>query len=354
MGLTLSARSMALVLSTWSFVGCLFAARFLITFGYSGSPATGTEALTRGLLDAWLWAALTPAVLRLSHRFPLRPLRWIRILVHISAGLGIASVQLVAYQALVDRLAWLPARADDPRDLIENLLTYAVVLAVGQYLVLQQDARARDVRAVKLETQLSDARLALLRSQLRPHFLFNALHTVSELLYDEPDRAETLLVDIGDLLRASLQHEDPHLITVQAELALVEKYLSICNARHAGRVKPHVSSDAQTGAQMVPAFLLQPLVENAFRHGVEPATGRRTVVVSARTARGQVCLRVEDDGVGYGDADRRSDGTGRGLRLVQERLEWLYGNRATVSVTPGPEGGTVAEVHLPAGQTESL
>ena len=105
---------MVLVLSIWSFGGCLFAARFLITFGYSGSPTTGTEALTRGLLDAWLWAALTLAVLRLSHRFPLRPLRWIRILVHVIAGLGIASMQLVGYQALVGRLAWVPARADDP------------------------------------------------------------------------------------------------------------------------------------------------------------------------------------------------------------------------------------------------
>jgi len=335
----------------WTVVGGLFAARFLVTFGYAGTPATVAEALTRGLLDAWLWAALTPGLIALCRRYPLRPLTWRHGLVHLGTAPVAALVQLSVYQWLVAGLAWVPARSDDPRDLIENLLTYAVVTAVGHYLALQHETRARELRSANLETQLADARLALLRSQLRPHFLFNALHTLSELMHEDTDRAEELLTDIGDLLRASLEDGDPHLIPVREELELVGKFMSICRARHGDRIRAEMTSDAQTSDRLVPAFILQPLVENAFRHGVEPANRPGHVSVSAQTSDDAVVLQVKDDGLGVREDLEPTGAGGHGLRLVQDRLECLYGNGATMRVSPRPGGGTVAEIRVPRSAT---
>ncbi len=317
------------------------------------SPRDGAGLSFAGLL-LWQgsvyfsWAALLPAFVRAARRAPGRD-AWYAPL----GGLALASVPiLAAHGGLVAALErWAFGRAPAgfaatflgrlPVDLLSYWAIAGAVIAADFYA----GYRERRAAAADLERQLALARLEALKARLQPHFLFNTLQAIVVLIKKDPDGAARMTTQLAALLRASLDRAGAHEVTLADELRLVDDYLAIMRTRFSDRLAVEVSAEPDALGCAVPDLLLQPLVENALRHGLEPKRGPVRLRVLARRRGGGLELRVEDDGVGLPPGGPRE---GLGLALTRERLAALYGDAHEFSLGPAPGGGAVARVFLPA------
>jgi two-component system, LytTR family, sensor kinase len=228
-----------------------------------------------------------------------------------------------------------------------QLPSYA--LAVGATLAFEnrRAANVREMRLARLEAELAAARLTNLEHQLRPHFLFNALNTVSSVMYDDLGRADRILNDLGQLLRRSLRTPDAQLVPLREELADLELYLGIARARFEERLDVRIDAAAETLAAAVPALLLQPLVENALHHGDRGDGVVLIVRVSAAAGGGRLTLHVVDNGPGTGDGALTDAPTGIGLANTRRRLELLYPGRHRFEFGNAPGGGFDVCIDVP-------
>lgn len=238
---------------------------------------------------------------------------------------------------------------------------YAIAIGVSMARSFRAEARSREteatrltLRAAQLESQLAEARLHALQSQLNPHFLFNALNTISAFTESDPKVARKAMASLGKLLRASLDHAGRAEVPVASELAFLEDYLTIERLRFEDRLTVEVSTDEDTRRALVPCFILQPLVENAIRHGVGALRRPCRIEVSIRPAGTQLLIRVDDDGAGLPEGWRLEDHAGIGLSNIERRLKELYGSEQTFKVSRRPEGGVRVEVTLPSNRPEAL
>jgi LytS/YehU family sensor histidine kinase len=199
------------------------------------------------------------------------------------------------------------------------------------------------VQALRLHAQLSAARLEALRAQLHPHFLFNTLHTISELIHSDPDSADAMVVRLADLLRLSIDTNIEQEIRLQRELTVLESYIELHRMRHGDRLAVVVDVDRGLLDALVPPLLLQPLVENALRHGLAPRRTAGTVRIAASTRGLRLTLSVADDGVGL----PRQFAEGVGIRNTRTRLQELYGDDYAFVVFAQPSGGTEARIDIP-------
>ena len=225
-----------------------------------------------------------------------------------------------------------------------------VYLAVSYFAELKE----RELAAAKLATSLAEARLESLRGKLHPHFLFNTLNSIAALVRDNPRAAEEMIGTLSDLLRASLAAADSQEITLAEELELVTKYATVEQIRFGERLRLVVDVPRALREARVPQLLLQPIVENAIRHGIAPREGPGTVLVSGSSSDGRLQLVVEDDGVGF-DALHGPTGHGIGLGATRERLQHIYGMDHAIVVAPGRTSGTRVTIDLPlrTGETQS-
>jgi LytS/YehU family sensor histidine kinase len=224
---------------------------------------------------------------------------------------------------------------------VNACLTYIDLVLVGHAIHFARAGREEALRRSRLETRLAEAQLQVLRLQLHPHFLFNTLNTISSLMQVDVERADRLLTRLADLLRASLQAGAGQLTSVREEMALLRLYADILQERFAGRVSIdwHIADEVLDAA--IPVMLLQPLLENAFRHGVERSLAPVAVEISARRSGDALEVVVRNDG-----ELRETPGDGIGLRNCRERLAVLYGEAA--SLTLAADGSAVvARVSLP-------
>jgi len=309
-------------------------------------------------VDWLLYAVLTPVVFRASRRFPLRrPHVAGRVAIHIAGALAMC----VAWAAMgsVLRLAIFPRAAD--------LTVYKVWLGfvswvfttlpfgVGVYFALVgiqhsffyfAQARERETQAARLAAQLSEARLGALRMQLNPHFLFNSLNAITVLVRDgNTADASRMLELLSGVLRQVLQTDRGHETSLAEELDFLERYLAIEQVRFSDRLRPRVEIDASIARAAVPRFLLQPLVENALRHGIARRGDAGLVEVAGRREGETLVLTVRDDGPGLEEMAGSAGGVG--LSNTRQRLEALYGARASLVVTNAEGGGAIATVRLP-------
>lgn len=208
-------------------------------------------------------------------------------------------------------------------------------------------ARARELRAAQLEASLARTQLRNLRLQLQPHFLFNALNTISSTMYEDPRAADEMLDQLAELLRASLRTAQTDEVPLREELALLDLYLALLRARFGERLGVELQLDPEVSSALVPSLILQPLVENAIRHGNAERVGRGTVAVRARREEGRLILEVEDDGPGdLGNNGDRSP-SGLGLAATAERLRLLYGDGQAFEAGNAPGGGFRVRATLP-------
>ena len=315
-------------------------------------------------LPNWvLWALMTPAVAALAKRFaPGHAPVWQIAAAHVAGAalaLGFHAVGNVA----AFQLAGLPARwtvgdieAHYQLRAHVNAVAYALVVAATWAWTASRQRREREAREAALRASLAEAELDALRMQLRPHFLFNALHSVGATVRQgESDRAVSMLASLGDLLRLSLESDGTDEVPLRRELDILDRYLALETARFADRLTVEVDAGDEARRALVPAWVLQPLVENALKHGVAPQPGPASIRVSAHREGERLVLAVHDSGPGPepsggpgASGARGLRGTGVGLANTRARLDALYGAAAALTLTPGPDGaGTVARVALP-------
>lgn len=231
------------------------------------------------------------------------------------------------------------------RSLIDAVV-YGGVVSLTYAVGFLRRSQQRERRTLELEASLSRARLDALRLQINPHFLFNTLNAVTSLIHTRPDDADEMIGSLSELLRASLQGSGNHEIPLSRELELLRLFTGIEQTRFGDRIRFEESIAPETTAALVPSLLLQPIVENAVRHGTEPLTGAGTVTIAARREDDRLILTVQDDGAGY-DPLAPPKGSGIGLSNTRARLQALYGTQQSLTLSPAPRRGTLVTLSIP-------
>jgi two-component system, LytTR family, sensor kinase len=310
--------------------------------------------------EATLWAILTPIIVSIAGRMrPEGRSRSTSALLLLGLGVLIAlGVSVFGYE-LRDLLFDRPASGVSGRvrgpplwfGFINALVIYLGVLAAGLARAYSLRLGARREQATQLQAQLAEARLEALRSQLDPHFLFNTLNAVSSLVERDPRGVRRMITRLSELLRYTMEGAREPEITLRRELDLLDRYLDIMQVRFPGLNVLRLLDDGALDV-MVPSLILQPLVENAIRHGVEKMTDPGRIEIEAVLEGNTLVLRVRDDGPGEASTPV-SDRVGVGLRNTRARLEQLYGAAGQFSLSRTAEQLTIAEVRLPATRDRS-
>jgi anti-sigma regulatory factor (Ser/Thr protein kinase) len=368
-------RGYALIFAFWTLFGVLM-------FPETGS-ATPIAVAAFTFLGAYVWAALTMPLFRVTERFNLTSdegtWRGVRVVALFASGLvlalgvsgAIASTSALLFQDhLAGRLAgpggiWTMMRYR----LAHDVLACQLVLTAGVARDYFFRYRSRVAEATRLEHQLAEARLEVLRAQLNPHFLFNTLNAVAALVQQDPRGVRRMIALLSDLLRDTLDRTSEPEVPLWRELEMLGRYLEIMEIRFRGALETRVSVEPATRDALVPHLILQPLVENALKHGVGQAGSSGRVEISAYREGTDLVLAVRDTGSGgvatlRGGVSRawseeaQLSGNGReggfGLRHTRERLRQLYGDQAILRLRRPVEGGTVAEVRLPYHEAQPV
>lgn len=334
----------------WTLLGLSFASQFYISSAKAGLEVTWKQAVSYALGDWYVFALLSIPVSLLARRFRFEAGKWSRSLaVH---ALGSAAFSL-AYMVLRAGLGCLQSGAtfsDAFKPLLVktwhfNLLIYWVIVAVSQAFDYYRKYRERELHASELEKHLVQAKLQALQMQLNPHFLFNTLHSVSALMHKDVEAADRMIMRLSDLLRAALDSVDTQEVSLRKELQLLQLYLGIEQIRFGDRLSVKMDVAADTLEAQVPNFILQPLVENAIRHGIEPRARPGRIELHARRLADALALEVCDNGDGIPATKPAREGVG--LSNTRARLRELYGEAHRFELRSGPDGGLRVEMTIP-------
>ena len=341
-------------------LGLCDAAEEVVSARYQCFILPWTSALPLGLGLWYIWAVLGLFVLWLARRFPLGQAHWRRRLaLHLAAAVGVACVKIVLdYPLIKNFYCSTPEQLTFPYFLglafasqfTFYLLVYWGIVLVSHALDYYGKFRERELRAAQLESGLARARLQLLKSQLQPHFLFNTLNAVSALIHTDVEAADRMVARLGDLLRLALEDFGLQEAPLARELEILHSYLEIEQARLGPRLSVCLDVGPEAADASVPTFLLQPLVENAIRHGVAPRAAPGRVEVRAWREEDRLHLEVRDDGPGLPP----EPAGGVGLSNTRARLFHLYGGEQRLEVGNDPRGGCVAKITLPYREHDSL
>ena len=355
----------ATALGLWGALVLLFAAPLALN-----SPGSWRQAVSFGASFWALWLLFLPAVAWLSFRFPIERRRLLRnVGLHLLACLLLVGANRAGFRAL--------ARAFPPAQRLErpgrspelktdrlgppgafgvflglraafDVLVYGSLVGVCQAITNFRGSRERERRAAELEARLTSAKLQALRMQINPHFLFNTLNSISALVYVNPRAADEMLGDLGGLLRRSLDSMEEPEIPLAQELEFIGAYLSIEQKRFGERLRLEQSVPDELLKALVPALILQPLVENAIRHGVEPRRGPGLISIEAKRVDKHLRLVVRDNGRGLPDAALNGSlRHGIGLANTEARLRELYGQDQSFSFGRAEPQGCRVDIHLP-------
>ena len=355
----------ATALGMWSALVLLFASQLALT-----GSASWRQAVSFGGSFWALWLLFLPAVAWLSFRFPIERRRLAQnIGLHLLACLLLVSANRASFRA-VDRF-FLRAQHSGPPGQPPNtktrrlgppgafgallglraaldVLVYWSLVGVCQAITNFRSSQDRERRAVELEARLTSARLQALRMQINPHFLFNTLNSIAALVYVNPRAADEMLGDLSELLRRSLNSMEEQEIPLAQELEFIGRYISIEQNRFGERLRVEQSVPDELMQALVPALVLQPLVENAIRHGIEPRRGPGLISIEAKQEQKHLHLIVRDNGRGLPDADLNSSAPrGIGLANTQARLRGLYGQDQSFSFGKAEPEGFRVDIHLP-------
>jgi signal transduction histidine kinase len=300
----------------------------------------------------WVWAIAAPWIVRLSGCLPTRRLVGIGLVLTIIHTLAVAQLAMWIQPFLpatspdfahaLWHMAWFFALVDP--------LVVGVLIVCGRSLAAYERARQLSVRESQLEAQLARAQLDALRLEIQPHFLFNTLNSLAALIRaNDNSGALSMLLGLSDVMRDTLDRTDEQVAPLGRELELIRKYVELQRARFGDRLRVRYQIERDAERCDIPVLLLQPLVENALRHGVGPrASGGELVIGAAVDTSETLRLWVSDDGLGVRDGFDLSRDAGTGLANTRARLGHLYGSRAELTLRAGAGGGTVAEIVLPA------
>lgn len=338
----------------WTFLGVLQAMRLYAAYYSDGQQLISfAQSLTWGLADWYLWGLLSPAVFAVTRHTVFGAGRWPRDLAtHLLAAPAFAAVQLFLYSLVYRPLGtffWHEVGLSQDWtawslyvDLVHGKLHAGVItyflLAILYFTFLYHARlrRAEEHRAL-LSAQLATAQMNALKMQLHPHFLFNTLNAITSLIHTDPEAADRMTTRLGDMLRTTLDLEGVQEVTLRRELDMLSDYLEIQAMRFSDRLTVEIEVDDQTRSGLVPALLLQPLVENAVEHGVAPRSEQSRVSIRARREGDWLKLTVTNDVPATPDATRSDRKGGLGLANTRARLLERYGNRQSLEIAQGRE-----------------
>lgn len=340
---------LGLIFGWWAIWGVFVTGQSLAVYAAAGISISLLDAASRAYLGAVVWALITLVAFALSRRFPLdRQPRGVAIAVHVSAGAGLACAEAVTSFAVGRAAGWMLPE-DFPGHFFtgfpSNLIYYWLLVGVGHGLNFYRRFREREANAARLEARLAQAELHLLKSQLHPHFLFNTLQAISTLMHRNTGAADRMLSRLSELLRVALDYSSTQEVSLEEELAFLEPYLEIERARLGDRLSFELDVHANVLNARVPHMILQPLVENAIRHGIAPRVAPGHICVSARGRRNLLDLEVRDDGPGVPNGQTLSGGLG--LTITRVRLEQLYGGDFLFEPRNAPGGGFRVSITIP-------
>jgi two-component system LytT family sensor kinase len=325
--------------------------------GMGARPIPLATAMRTAMIQWLPWIPVTLAAMALTVRFPLSRESWRRYVgLHLAAALVLAFVANVlvvsGFWAAMGNFQGVAALAREGARwaairLHIGLLIYASVLAITQAVQYQRRAREKALHLARVEGQLARAHVQALNAQIRPHFLFNTLHTIGHLWRSgRSEDADAVLDHLGALFHKVQASTSRVAVPLSEELEMVREYLAIEQTRFRDRLRTSVTARDEVLDFPVPPLILQPIVENAVRHGISAVSSAGLVEVSAERTNGKLRLTVRDDGPGpY--AKVANPGSGTGIRNTRERLQQMYGGAATFSLEAGANGGAVVVIDIP-------
>lgn len=340
------------IVGCWTFMALLFTPQTYLSNLRAPTPLTWAQAFVATLLLFQVWALLTPLLLWLGGRFPLERNRlWQNLGIHVLLSGPVALAHIVVLQIVNDLvLTW--SREYQPPVPIPTLIVglgatdimiYWGVVAVSQAVNYFRKYQEREFR-------LAQAQLQALRMQLHPHFLFNTLNAIAELVYSDPKAADRCILSVSELLRFSLDSHRTQEVTLKEEIDFLEKYLEIQKMLMRERLRVRLNVEPETLDASVPNMLLQPLVENAIKHGISPRPEGGNIEVYARRLDGKLYVEVTDDGLGMHE---HPNGNGVGLVNTRERLKHLYGHAQAFNVSSFPGRGVTIRITLPFREADT-
>jgi two-component system, LytTR family, sensor kinase len=340
----------------WTMIGLAFAGQSYLARAESGSPITWRFALGRNLVDWYTFAVLTLPVLWLARRIPIEFADWRRRLtIHIVASIVFSMLWMALRAFLVTTLEltegpgsfefWVAFKHALVATFFFNVLLYWAIISVTHSLRFYRRDREREVRTAELENRLTRARLQALQMQLNPHFLFNTLHAISSLMHKDVESADRMLIRLSDLLRYALESTEEQEVTLRQELDFLERYIEIEKTRFGERLSVEKKIAPETLDGLLPNLLLQPIIENAIQHGIEPHARPGRIELSAARHGDFLQVEVRDNGGGLPKGPRPDEGIG--LSNSRARLQQLYGSRARFQLDNAPGGGLAVTIVVP-------
>jgi sensor histidine kinase YesM len=350
----------ALLFGGWTLVSIIFAGiSYAGAIGENNKEFGFASALRLNLVQFYLWAILSPLLFRFACRFPIefRPLNVRNLLLYFPALISFAGVHQVLHLAVLWSITprWrqrFPALIDCYRAYfafgfyIDLIIALLIVIAVHA-LLYYQSFRASELAQSSLKTQLAQAQLRALKMQLHPHFLFNTLHSISSLVLEDAQKANSMIACLGDFLRLTLENSNQQLVSLKEETEFLRCYLEIEQVRFGDRLTVALELEPQTLSVQVPHLILQPVVENAIQHAITPRATRGQINIGAKRVNNLVRLEVRDNGPGIASNDALLGAEGVGLSNVRARLHQIYGSDFRFELMNGREGGLSVLMEIP-------
>ncbi|NIM11057.1 MAG: sensor protein lytS [Candidatus Aminicenantes bacterium] len=317
------------------------------------------------LLYFLCWGILFPVIQKLCHFISKRVNKWfLMVLLHIGLGILISLLHLLIFSVLIHvgiviNLVTLPGRYDlytlAYRWMNSNIYIYIAIAGFLHFFYFYRQHREKALKTSQLETQMVQIQLQSLKSQLHPHFLFNALNTISAYVKKNPDIAIKMTARLSDLLRLTMDTKTHLEISLEEELKIVSNYLEIEKLRFADRLQVKTDIAPDTGDALVPAMLLQPLAENAVRHGISKKIDKGCITILSQRRNEKLELMVQDDGPGMKEnAVEESMSRGIGLKNIRERLKRLYGDKSLMTIDSRENQGFMVKVTIPFRKSETI
>jgi two-component system LytT family sensor kinase len=354
----------------WSFIALAYAITIYQLYRSTGGSMTFLSVLGLQCSQVLTYIPLTPFVFGLANRYPVQRSNWPKRSLMLLAGGLVFTVVQVALRGMTPYAFW------DPRvrhwvsaiwdshahvfriqwNMYETLFlsnvvddvftTYLAIVLIAHVVSYYQRFRQRELRTSQLQTQLAKAHLQALKSQLQPHFLFNTMHSISALMLTDVQAADRMMTRLSDLLRMTLEADETQVTSLSRELEFVNCYLEIEKIRFEERLNVVLDISPETLDAQVPQLLLQPLVDNAVKHGISKLSAAGEIRIVVKTQNGELLLEISDNGPGFCKLGSFQH-NGLGLRVTRERLESLYGQDQSMELLSPPEGGGTVRVCIP-------
>jgi two-component system, LytTR family, sensor kinase len=342
----------------WTLIGLFFSSQIYLITSYRKMPYSWKRSLAATLPDTYLWALLAILIIHLSRRYRFGRNSWrSALLIHFPASLLIAAfhlfvaVSIVPFFQPIEKMGWWwPTLKFSFVDVFHwNVLVYWAIVACNHALHYYRSYREKEILASQLETQLAQAQLQALRMQLQPHFLFNALHSISALIPIKPEAADRMIARLGDFLRITLKNSGTPEVTLQKELEFIDCYLEIERIRFQDRLRVKVDIDPEALDALIPNLLWQPLLENAITHGVASRTDPGNVKIEAKRVNGRLRLSIKDDGPGIqANANMLAvHPEGADLADTRARLKQMYQENFSLELRDTFPGGLEVILEIP-------